>query len=46
VADPEAGLAAVVSVTTGQRGSGSTPDNIAHAKYLGKRVVDYAKKLA
>jgi hypothetical protein len=39
-------LAADVSVTTGQSGNGPTPDNIAHAKYLGKRVVDYAKKLA
>lgn len=35
-----------VSVTTGPEGKGPTPDNIAHAEYLGKRVAEYAAKLA
>ncbi|HEU0037004.1 MAG TPA: NAD(P)H:quinone oxidoreductase [Kofleriaceae bacterium] len=34
-----------VSVTTGQQGAGPTDANLAHARYLGKRVATYAAKL-
>ncbi len=35
-----------VSVTTGQAGDGPTEADVAHAKYLGQRVAEVAKKLA
>ena len=34
-----------VSVTTGQAGNGPTDADLAHARYLGKRVAEVAKKL-
>jgi NAD(P)H dehydrogenase (quinone) len=34
------------SVTTGADGKGPTPEDLAHARYLGQRVVAVAKKLA
>jgi NAD(P)H dehydrogenase (quinone) len=34
-----------VSVTTGQKGDGPTDGNLAHARYLGRRVAEMAKKV-
>lgn len=34
-----------VSVTTGMQGNGPTPEDLAHAGYLGRRVTEMARKL-